>query len=151
MTSVRLRFILCIATLLGLCTYSAVVGPEQVDSIRKVLMNAEASAGMEVKLASNVRVVQVLPWELQVEQRRTQISVQVPERAAKEWEAWREQLQVGDQVSLRAVFHPEGYLLLREMHVHKGRSLKIWVSVGALLLLAGILCRERMQTAISYA
>jgi hypothetical protein len=144
-----LRFLLCAATLFGLCAYSAVVGPMQTTSIAKVFVDPAAFAGKELTLAS--RVVQVLPRELVVQQQGMRIPIRPPENAEKAWEVWRTPPQVGDYVSLRAVFHPEGYLILHDIHVHKGRRLKIWVSVFALLLLAGILIRERTDVPLSHA
>jgi hypothetical protein len=135
--------IICAVCLLGLCFYSASVGPGQVDSIRRLLANPGLYAGAQLRLPADVTIVEVRPWELLVQQDRAQIAVRVPEYIAQEWSDWRQQLQVGDVISLRATFQPEGYLLLHDMHVHRGRRLKIWVSVLALFLLAAILIHER--------
>ena len=101
---------------------------------------------MELRLPSDVRVVQVHPREFLVQQHGAQITVLVPESIDQEWGVWKKQLQVGDYVRLKAMLHPEGYLLLHDMHLHKGRRLKIWVSVLAIFLLAGILIHERTKT-----
>jgi hypothetical protein len=151
MRPIDLRVLLFAATLFGLCAYSAIVGPTQMVSIAEVLADPVASAGKEVELASNVRVVQASPGEFLVQQRRVRIRVRATEHEEKEWGVWRKQPQIGDYVSLRAVFHPEGYLILHEIHVHTGRLLKIWVSIFALFLLAGILIRERTKAPFGHA
>jgi hypothetical protein len=147
----KLRFTVCALTLLGLCLYSGVVGPTQVDTISEILANTVAFVSQEVKLGAGVRVVRVLSREIEVEQRQARIIVRVPQGLEKEWEEWRSQLKVGDDVTLRGVYHPEGYLLLTEMHVHKGRPLKIGISLAALLLLAGMLFHKNRKTAPAHA
>jgi hypothetical protein len=102
-------------------------------------------AGRELTLPANTRVLQVSPQGIRVEQGRRQIAVHVPEGMDRQWQALRGKLQVGDYVSLKAIFRPEGYLVFREMHIHAGRHLKIWVSILALLLFAGIIIRERRR------
>jgi hypothetical protein len=143
MNRARLRVVLCIILLIGLCSYSAVVGPEHLDSLPWALAQPDRVAGSELRLPSNMKVVQIHPGAFVVRQRDAQIAVRVPDHLEPEWVVWQQQLQVGNYVSLKAMFHPEGYLLLHDMHVHRGRRLKIWVSVLALVLLAGILLHER--------
>jgi hypothetical protein len=140
-----LRFLPSTVVIFAICSYSAIEGPGREDSIAKAVLNPALFAGREFKLPSNTKVLQVSPRGMQVVQRGVQIAVHLPETLAKEWQAWGGQLQAGDYVSLRAVFQPEGYLLLQEMHIHDGRKLKIWVSVLALLLLVGIIIRERRR------
>jgi hypothetical protein len=143
MNRAKLRVMLCITLLIGLSSYSEVVGPEHMDRLPRALAQPDRVAGAELRLPSNVKVVQVHPRAFVVRQRDAEIAVRVPDHLEPEWAVWQQQVQVGDYVSLKATFHPEGYLLLRDMHVHQGRRLKIWVSVLALVLLAGILLHER--------
>jgi hypothetical protein len=151
MNRAKLPLILCAASLLGLCSYSAIVGPGRMDGVPQALASPQLAAGLELRLASDVRVVQVHPQEFLVQLHGAQIPVRVPGNVEREWGVWKKQLQVGDYVSLRAVLQPEGYLLLQDMHIHKGRRLKIWVSVFALILLTGIFVHERMKAPPSYA
>lgn len=137
--------------LVGLCGYSAIFGPEHIATIPEVLANRAIFVGRELKLASGIEVVQVFPRELQVAQQGASIGVRVPENLAKDWEGWKKELKPGDFVSLTAVFQQEGYLLLRELHVHKGRLLKIWVSLSALLLLPVMLILERSRSPFNHA
>jgi hypothetical protein len=69
------------------------------------------------------------------------------------WSTWRGQFKRGDFVSMRAVYHAEdgGYLLLQEFHFHKGRRLKMFLSLAALVLLAGLLMAERTKVFRNYA
>ena len=150
MTRPVLHLLLYIAILFGLCVYSATIGPRRVVTIGKVLANPVAFAGKELNL-QYAGVTHLLPQALQVEQSQARITVQVPATLEQPWEVWKRQLQAHDYVSLQATFHPEGYLILRDMHVHEGRWLKIWVSVFALFLLAGILLREHWKVSPCHA
>ena len=136
--------------LVGLCLYSGIVGSQRSARILKILADPLAYVGVQLELAY-VRVVHVAPQRFRVEYRDTQIAVRMPAHLDRAWETWREQLQVGHYVSLRAVVQPEAYLFLHEMHIHKGRRLKVWVSVFALLVLAGMLIYERIQVAPHHA
>jgi hypothetical protein len=125
--------------------YSALEGPSREGSIANAMQDPAVYAGRELTLPANTRVLQVSPQGIRVAQRGLQIAVRVPEGMDEQWQALRGELQAGDYVSLKAIFRPEGYLVLREMHIHTGRHLKIWVSILALLLFAGIIIRERRR------
>ena len=103
-----LRVLLCVGALVALCTYSAFEGPGQEVTIATALADPVEFAGMELRLPSNVRVVQVGPQELLVEQQGVQIAVRVPDSTEGEHKARQGQPQVGDYVSVRATFHPGG-------------------------------------------
>ena len=121
MTLTALHLLLYTAIFFGLCVYSATIGPRQVITILDALANPVASAGRELNI-QYARVAHVLPRALQVEHRKAQITVQIPATLEQAWEVWKQQLQARDYVSLQAVFHPEGYLILRDMHVHEGQA-----------------------------
>jgi hypothetical protein len=144
MTRTALSLLLYTAILLGLCVYSATIGPRHVVSIREALADPAAFAGRKLNL-QYARVVSVLPWVLQVAGHSTRITVQVPASLEPAWDVWKSQVQARDYVSLQAVLHPNGLLILRDLHVHEGRWLKIWVSVFALVLVAGIIIYERRK------
>jgi hypothetical protein len=150
MIRTALHLLLYTTILFGLCVYSATIGPRQVVSILDALANPAAFAGRELNL-QYARVVNLLPQALQVQQRSAQINVQVPENLEQAWEVWNRQLQARDYVSLQAVFHPEGFLILRDLHVHEGRWLKIWASIFALFLLAGVVIYERRKVTCHHA
>lgn len=147
-TDSRYYLIFCLA---GLCLYSGIAGPQRSYTIPKLLAAPVGAAGAELTLGPNAKVVQVLPQGFEVEQLGAQLFVRVSGNLEKAWKVWKNQLRKADYVSLRAVFHPEGYLLLQEMHIHKGRRLKIWVSVFALLLLASIVINEHMKDSVKHA
>lgn len=137
--------------LVGLCFYSHYVGPQQGYRLSEILADPLAYAGVSLSLAY-AKVIHLVPQQFRVENwEKAQIAVRIPAHLKAAWKKWQEQLQVGHYVSLRAVVQPEGYLLLDEMHIHKGRRLKVWVSVLALLLLASKLIHERLQVARSHA
>lgn len=151
MKQTKLYFLLYTTILFGLCTYSAIVGPDQVVTIPEVLASPVGFTNKQLNLTSDVKVAQILPGEFQVEQLGGRIAVRIPKKVEKQWEIWREQLQVGEFVSLSGVFHQEGYILLDQLHIHNGRRLKIWVSFLALLLLVAVLIYERMKSPVSHA
>ena len=137
--------------IVGLCLYSHFAGPQQGHRLSQILADPLTYAGVSLPLAY-AKVVGLVPHQFRVENwEKAQIAVHIPEHLDAAWKKWREQLQVGHYVSLRAVVQPEGYLLLDDMHIHKGRRLKVWVSVLALLLLAGKLIHERLQVAQPHA
>ena len=128
MHQTKLHIIVYTATLVGLCSYSAVVGPGRIDSLPEALAWPTRTAGSALRLPADVKVVHAYPRSLWCNS-AAHISVRVPDDIEQKWAVWKRQMQVGDYISLTATFHPEGYLLLHDMHVHRGRRLKIWVSV----------------------
>jgi hypothetical protein len=132
-------------SLLGLCLYSYLVAPQRTDSIPKIVANPHRSVGREIKLGSDTKVIWVRPQEFQVEQAGAVILVKPPENLQREWESWRRQLQPGDYVSLKGMVQPGGFLRLQNMHIHKGRMLKVWVSLAGLLVFGGILVHESRE------
>jgi hypothetical protein len=137
----------------GLCLYSGIIGSRQIDTIPEVLDNPPAADGTELRLGSDVKLSGIQAHEFQVEQLGARIVVRVPAELKKAWAVWSEQLRVGDYVSMKATYHSEekGYLLLHTLHPHKGRRLKIWVSLGALILVAGMMTRDWRKTSRNYA
>jgi hypothetical protein len=128
--------------LIGLCLYSGLVGPGDIDTIPEALAHPEQAAGRTFELGSDVTVLRVHAHGFDVEQLGGQAVVRIPPPLQAEWERCREYLTVGDYVSLRAVFQPPHSLLLEEVHVHTGRRLKIWVSAIAFLVFAAIVLRS---------
>ena len=131
--------------IVGLCLYSHIVGPQQGHRLSQILADPLAYAGISLTL-SYAQVMRLVPQQFHVANwEDVQIAVRVPDHLNAAWKKWRNQLQVGHRVSLRAVVQPEGYLLLNDLHIHQGRRLKIWVSVLALFLLAGKLTHEYLR------
>jgi len=145
MNRAKLRIFVCAIILVGLCSYSAIIGPRSLDSLREALAQPALAAGLELRLGPSVKVVDVHPRAFVIRQRGAQIAVRIPDPREPQWVVWKQPLEVGDHISLRGTFHPEGYLVLHDMHIHSGRRLKIGVSVLALMLLAGMLIYERMK------
>jgi hypothetical protein len=130
--------------IVALCAYSAIVGPRAIDTIPEVLAAPLASDGVELRLGSDVKVVGVDARGFRVAQRGQQITVRVPPDVHRGWSNGDRPWRVGEFVSMRAVYRADegGYLVLRELHQHGGRSLKVWVSAVALLVVAGAVVRE---------
>jgi hypothetical protein len=138
MVSVNLRFCFYSATLLGLCVYSALVGPQQITTVRKVQKNPASFHGRELRLSSQIRVSQLLDDGFLIEQRRAKMHVRVLGKAPSFLEKEKSSLKVGDLVSLRGRWNGDGYLLLEELHIQEMRPGRILVSsltVLALLIL----------------
>jgi len=53
-----------------------------------------------------------------------------------------ESLKSNEFVSLRATFHKEGYLTVKEMHVHRYRRLKIAISILPVMIVGWIFFRK---------
>lgn len=147
----KLRFFLCAVALFGLCVYSAMVGPGRKTLLQNVQRNAEAFDGREIRLNSKVIVSRLLADGFEIEQSGAKIFVKIPEHQLHEWQVAKDDIGIGDYVSLRANFQREGYLSLIEMHVHSWRGAKIWVSSVALLLLAGFLMWGQRIFPLNYA
>jgi hypothetical protein len=138
MAFVNLRFCLYSLTLLGLCVYSAVVGPQHITTVRAVQKNPAWFHNRELRLNSQIRVSQLLEDGFLVEQRRAKMQVRIAGKEGSFWEKQKSSLKVGDLVSLRGRWHGEGYLLLEELHIQKtrrGRILLSSLTVLALLVL----------------
>jgi hypothetical protein len=81
----RLSAILCAASLLGLCSYSAIVLPGRTDSLPKALANPDRYAGVELSLPVGARVWQIHPREFLVQQHAAQLVVRVPANLEQDW------------------------------------------------------------------
>ncbi len=138
MTERVLGVVSCLLGLAALSLYSARVGSVEVDTIPEIIAHRGLPNGQEVALTSDVKIARVGPTDFTVEQGGDKIGVRIPSELGSAWEITRRTVNAGDFISLRAVYRSEGYLEAREFHVHKGRRLKIWVSIGALLI-AGVL------------
>jgi hypothetical protein len=138
LASVKLRFCFYSLILLGLCVYSALVGPQQITTVRAVQKNPASFHGRELRLSSQIRVSQLLDDGFLIEQRRAKMHVRVLGKAPSFLEKEKSSLKVGDLVSLRGRWQGEGYLLLEELHIQEMRPGRILVSsltVLALLIL----------------
>jgi len=138
---------------MGLCLYSGIIGPRQIDTIPEVLADPPAADGTELRLGSDAELISIQEYEFHVEQLGARIVVRIPAELRTEWAVWSEQLRIGDYISMKATYRSEGqgYLLLHTFHPHRGRRLKVWVSLGALVLLAGMMMQDWRQTSRNYA
>ncbi|RPI29642.1 MAG: hypothetical protein EHM61_00865 [Acidobacteria bacterium] len=134
-----LGFLSCLLFLGALCFYSARFGSAAVDTIPEIRAKGRSAIGQEVALTSDVKVVRLLDNGFIARQGGAQMEVTISDEVESQWNAAKHGLAVGDFVSLRAVCKQTGLLEAREFHVHKGRRLKIWVSIAALLAAAAIL------------
>jgi hypothetical protein len=125
-------------TLLGLCVYSAFVGPQQITTVKDVQKNPARFHDRELTLRSQIRVSQLLDDGFLIEQRRAKMRVRIPGKQVSLMEKERSSLKVGDLVTLRGRWQSDGYLLLEELHIQKrrmGRILLSSLTVLALLVL----------------
>lgn len=134
MTVRVLGFLACLLGLVALSFYSARVGAPAVDTVPELKAHLGLAGGQEVALTSDVKIVEVRANDFTVEQGRARIDVRIPEKLQADWEEKKRTAKAGDYVSLRGIYQSAGYLEAREYHIHKGRRLKIWVSLAALLV-----------------
>lgn len=138
-------FLACLLALAALSFYSERVGSVQVDTIPEIVARQGLPNGQEVALTSDAKVVEIRADGFTAEQGGSRIGVRIPPQLSRDWQTTKQEITPGDYISLRGVYRAGGYLEARDYHVHKGRRLKIWVSVAALLavtLLVGKQVRE---------
>ena len=133
--SAKLRIVFYTLALLGLCVYSAVVGPLQVTTVRDVQKNSAGFHGQEFRLSSQIKVSQLMDDGFLIDQRGAKMHVRIPAKDANLWKKEKRTLKVGDVVTLRGQWHSEGYLLLEELHIQKLQLVRILVSALAILAL----------------
>lgn len=133
MTVRVLGFFSCLLALAALSFYSVRIGSVEVDTIPEIVARRGLPDGQEVALTSDAKVVEIRADGFTAEQGGATIGVLIPERLRKDWQTTRQEITPADYISLRGVYRTGGYLEARDYHVHKGRRLKIWVSVAALL------------------
>jgi hypothetical protein len=128
--NVDIRYWLALA-LVGLCIYSWIIGPREIDTIPEVLEASRKADGLELSLGADSKVVDLQDNGFLVEQLGERLAVRIAANLQTEWMTWRGQLDMGDFISMRAVYHAGegGYLLLQELHIHKGRRLKMFASL----------------------
>jgi len=145
---VRVRivgFLSCLVGLAVLSFYSARVGSAAVDTIPEISRHRGLPNGQEVRLTSDVKIAEIGSDRFTAEQGRARIDVLIPDDLRRDWDTTRPGIKPGDYVSLRAAYRAPGYLEAREYHVHKGRRLKIWVSVAALLIVGLLVVKQARE------
>jgi hypothetical protein len=106
-----------------LCLYSCRESRSIYIDLGICLANAGQFDGKEIILENYVSVSSVAKDRFEIEQEGKKISVM---GAAKG-------LAPGDEIAIRAIFHRQGYLTLRELYVKKLRTVKIIISLAAAL------------------
>lgn len=85
----------------------------------------------EIDVGTEAKVVEVLPDGFLLKEMGRTIRVKGDHQNVSQ----------GDSVRMQAVFHKEGYLELKRLHVAKGRRLKIFISIVPALLVLFFLFR----------
>lgn len=140
-----LGFLSCLLGLAALSFYSARVGAPAVDTVPEIKSRGDLPGGQEVALTSDVKIVEIGANDFTVEQGGARMDVRIPGELRANWEETKPTIKAGDYVSLRATYQSAGYLEAREYHVHKGRRLKIWVSLAALLVAALVIGKQARE------
>jgi len=129
-----LRIALMLSLLAGLVVFGKVHQP--AITLPMCLKNPRQFDGREVEISTEVRVRQVLADGFIIEQMRKRIRV-LGDPAG---------LRTGDQVSLIATFHADGWLEAHKLHIAKGRIWKIWLSLLPVLAVGIVLlCKYRFD------
>ncbi|RPJ62299.1 MAG: hypothetical protein EHM23_03865 [Acidobacteria bacterium] len=142
MTVRILGVVSCLLGLAALSFYSARTGSAEVDTIPEIIAKGGLPNGQEVALTSDVKITDIGADRFVAQQGRARIGVLIPAQLKPTWEETKPGIQNGDYVSLRAIYRAPGYLEAREFHVHKGRRLKIWVSLVALLVVGLLIVKQ---------
>ncbi|RPJ83992.1 MAG: hypothetical protein EHM18_12690 [Acidobacteria bacterium] len=132
----------CLLGLAALSFYSARTGSAEVDTIPEIIAKGGLPNGQEVALTSDVKITDIGADQFVAKQGRARIGVLIPAELMPIWEKTKPGIKIGDYVSLRAVYRSPGHLEAREFHVHKGRRLKIWVSLAALLVFGFLIVKQ---------
>ncbi len=137
-----LKIVLLAIALAGLIFYARTAKVEL--TLSQCLTDPGLYDGREVPVGLEAKVVEVRPDRLRISQLGGLIDVKVPPgfdsivpRGTR-----LEDLQPGQFVQARTVFHRGGYLELRELRVASLRKIKILVSILPVLLVAVWLARS---------
>ncbi len=119
-------------TLLVLCLYSYKEGNRRNISLEKCLSDAATFDGKQIILEERVQVTNVLRDRFEISQDHHKIMVL----------GTAEGLAPYDVISLRAIFHKQGYLTVQELHIKKLRRLKMIISLCAALCVIGLFIKR---------
>ncbi len=134
--------LISLAALAALCTYSALVGPQRVDTVRELVRQGRQVTGQQVALESNVRVVSYDADTLLLQQGQARIQARIPVVLKSRWNEDRTEIKPREFISLRGTVVPGPAIVIEDYHLHKDRSFKIWLSLAALLVLIPVVFLE---------
>ncbi len=117
------------ALLTGLITYGYLHNP--AGKLRKYLADPLRYDGQQIDVDIEAKVVKLLPDGFIIQELGQMIRVNGNPQTASP----------GDFIRLRAIFHKEGYLELKQLHVGKRRRSKIFVSIVPVFLVFLLLLR----------
>jgi len=137
--------LIALAALAALSTYSAMVGPGRVDTVRELVRQPGQVIGQQVALESNVRVVSHDADTLLLRQGGEQIRARIPVRLKSRWDEDRAEIEPREFISLRGRVIAGPAIEIEEYHLHKDRSFKIWLSLASLLVLVAVVILEWWQ------
>ncbi len=138
----RLLLLLTLSCLAALSIYSALVGPGRVDTIRELVGRGPDVRGRQIELVSDVRVISFDADGMLLEQGGTRIEARIPQELKSRWDEERVKIAPREFISLRGTVLPGPGIEVRDYHLHRGRTLKIWLSLAALLVAAAVIFYE---------
>lgn len=138
----RLLLLLSLSCLAAMSIYSAVVGPRRVDTVRELISGGQEVRGREIELVSDVRVMSFDADGMLLQQGGARIEARIPPALKSRWDEERAEIAPREFISLRGRILPGPAIEIQEYHLHRGRTLKIWLSLAALLVAAAVVFYE---------
>jgi len=114
------------------CIHSHKNRPEMALKFSECLLNPKQYNGRELIIKNEAKTGEIFKDKFEILQGNDKIMVI----------GAIESLKKNEYVTLRATFHKEGYLTVKDMHVHKYRRLKIAISMITIILVGWIFFRK---------
>jgi hypothetical protein len=114
------------------CIYSNKARPEIALTYGECLLNPEKYDGQELIVKNGAITGEIFKGKFNILQYDTDIMVI----------GNTEGLKSNEYISLRATFHKEGYLTVKELHVHTHRRLKIVISILPVVLVGWLFFKK---------
>jgi hypothetical protein len=129
----RIAKVCCLFTALFiLCVYSYWEGTKQEVTVEKCLSNPLQYDGKEIILEDHILVLAVFKNQFEIYQGGSKMMVT----------GTADGLTPNDNISLKAIFHRQGYGTLQELYIHKLRKHKIIISLGAVIFVVGLFLKR---------
>ncbi len=120
-----LKIIICIVILIIMGLYNEYLSKENIITLSECFNNPVENHLKVIKIAQDAKVINVNESRIEVCYRGDNINVQ--------YNKYKTDLLnseiIGEKISMKTIFHKEGYLELERFHVHKNRVWKVVLSL----------------------
>jgi len=129
----RTQRIIALSLIISLfCIHSHRNRPEIALTFRECLLSPEKYDNRELIVKNEAKTGEIFKDKFEILQGDDKITVVGP----------TEELKRNEFVTMRATFHKEGFLTVKEMHVHRFRRLKMVISILPVILVGWIFFRR---------